>query len=120
MSDNRPLLPKRVVEQGFICARRRSDVVLRSAGPAEPRYEVTIFRHDPTKGAENPMGWVILSTVMLQFDVPQDNPLQKEIDELERLKRETLAKAQAQANQYQAAIDNLLAIEHKPEVPDEA
>lgn len=115
MSEQRPLLPKQHSEKMYILARRRNPHELESRAD-RPMYAIRLSSYDPTgPGMSNSMGEVVLGQLDVTVDVPQDNPLQKEVAELERLRKEVQAEAAKKVMELTDQIDRLLAIEHKPE-----
>ncbi|WP_405118781.1 hypothetical protein [Pseudomonas leptonychotis] len=99
-------LPKTHTEKLFICAR--------SVKYPEPHYAIGLTTYDPSTGS-NTLGYILLGATEVTVEIPECNPVQAEIEAIEKSRDQILADAQLQANQLNARIQQLLCIEH--EVP---
>lgn len=99
-------LPKTHTQQMCICARAD-----RSSAHG---YEICLLPYDPTDG-NNPLGYILVGTTEVTVDIPECNPVQAEIEAIEKARDKILADAQLQATQLNERIQRLLCIEH--EVP---
>lgn len=104
-------LPKTVSATLYVCARRRQ-----SWEPSkETPFVVAVLTYDPTKNPErNTEGWVLLGSRGFSTQVPEVDPVPLEIDALEKLRDQILAKATAEATLVDARIQELKALEYRP------
>ena len=96
-------LPKTHTQTLFIAARSQKF--------PEPHYEIDLVSYDPTAGS-NPLGNIVLGTVEVTVDIPECNPIQAEIEAIEKARDQMLAAANLQAQLMNERIQSLLCLEH--------
>lgn len=97
-------LPKTHTQKLYVCATPQLF--------PEPGYEVSLLTFDPTAG-NNPVGHILLGATEVTVDVPDRNPVQAEIEAIQKARDNILASAQLQATQLNERIQRLLCIEHE-------
>lgn len=103
----KPLLPETHTQTLFLVATRTPSY----DSDQRFQYKVRLTPWNPEEGS-NTDGAVLLSTHVMTVDVPQINPLQGEIEALEKIRTGILAEAQGKANQISEHIQKLLCIAH--------
>lgn len=97
-------LPKTHTQKLFICAE---PVRFPAAG-----YAIRLISYDPSAGS-NSLGYILLGATEVTVDIPECNPVQAEIEAIEKARDQILADAQLQATQLNERIQRLLCIEHE-------
>lgn len=97
-------LPKTHTQKVYVCATPHLY--------PEPGYSVSLLTFDPTAG-QNQLGYILLGETEVTVDVPECNPVQAEIEAIEKTRDHILANAQIQAVQLNERIQRLLCIEHE-------
>lgn len=79
-------------------------------------YKLSISTYDPRQ-FDNSIGYILMGETSATFQVPKVNPVNAEIEAIEKMQKDILAEAQMKVNKLNQRREELLAIEYKPEVP---
>jgi hypothetical protein len=99
-------LPLSLTKKMFIVASRHYT--------NKEEYELSLVSYNPQDGT-NSMGYILIGETEVTVDVPQINVINAEIEAIKKARDELLAEAQLKANNLNHRIEQLLAIEYKPE-----
>lgn len=89
--------------------------IVASRSYTKEEYDLSLVSYNPQEST-NPIGYILIGEAEVTVDVPQINVINAEIEAIKKARDELLAEAQLKANHLNQRIEQLLAIEYKPEV----
>lgn len=105
------LLPKSITVTLYIIAQRKERYENREGGP----YLISVSDYDlsklPPSAGANPR--ILLGTTVIQVAIPENNPVDLEIEALKKVREQVLAQAHLTVTGIDGQIQTLLALEHQ-------